>query len=144
MSHEAQATGRHAADVHESSVALSAVVGELKQGVVRVVRTSTGEVERRKAVRYPADMPARLRVADGTVHAVRVVDLSLDGAGIADAPTLAVQARATLELGTMGLSLPTIVRGGSGGRLNVAFAPDAAGREALVRVVAGLEAARAA
>ena len=144
VSNEARATGRHASDVHEGSVALSTAVGELAHGVVRVVRTSTDEVERRRDARYATDYPARLRAEDGKVHTVRVVDLSLGGAGIVDAPALAVQTRATLELGTLGLSLPVTVRSGGSGRLSVAFVLDGAGNEALAKVVAGLGVARAA
>ncbi|HUN39731.1 MAG TPA: methyl-accepting chemotaxis protein [Acetobacteraceae bacterium] len=144
VSHEARVTGRHASDVHESSVALVAAVDGLKRGVVQVVRTSTDVIERRQDLRYPADFSARLRLADSTVHTVRVVDLSLRGAGLADAPALAVQSRATLELATVGLSLPVTVRGGDGGRLSIAFVLDAAGTEALTKVVAGLGAPRAA
>ena len=47
VSAEAEQTGIHAADVRENAVALNTAVGELRHSVIRVVRTSTPEVDRR-------------------------------------------------------------------------------------------------
>jgi methyl-accepting chemotaxis protein len=45
VSVEAVDTDRHAADVHDSTVALNQAVDELRQSVIRVVRTSTAELK---------------------------------------------------------------------------------------------------
>ena len=62
VSTEAEQTGRHAADVREIAAALNTAVGDLRNSVIRVVRTSTTEVDRRRVVRHRVDLPCRLSV----------------------------------------------------------------------------------
>jgi methyl-accepting chemotaxis protein len=121
VSAEATDTGRQAADVRENSEALSHAVGELKHSVVRVVRTSSEEVDRRAARRYPTDLAGEVTLADGSVHAVRVSDLSSGGAGLTGAAGLTVQDRGVLSLAAVPFKLPFRVVGGADGRLGVAF-----------------------
>ena len=86
VSSEADQTGRHAADVHDDIGSLDTAVDELRHSVIRVVRTSTVEIDRRQARRYQLDLPCRLELAGGGVHAARVADLSDGGAMIEAAP----------------------------------------------------------
>ena len=49
VSAEAEQTERHALSVRENAAALEVAVAELRHAVIRVVRTSTTEVDRRRA-----------------------------------------------------------------------------------------------
>jgi hypothetical protein len=144
VSAEARETGRHAAQVGADSGALSQAVAELKRGVVRVVRTSTEDVDRRQSRRYATDLPGRLIMATGATHTVRVVDLSHGGARLADAPDLPAQASGTLQLAAVPFPLPFTVRDGRDGTLHLAFTLDAAGAEVFAPIAERMALQRAA
>jgi methyl-accepting chemotaxis protein len=135
VSAEARETGGRAAQVLEGSDALSRSISELRHSVVHVVRTSTGEVERRATPRYPVDLACRVTGPDGVAHVARVVDISLSGAQLADTPALATETRGTLALPQVPVPLPFVVRNAEDGVLNVMFQVDAAGADALAAMV---------
>jgi methyl-accepting chemotaxis protein len=58
VSSEAERTDRHAGAVHDNASGLNAAVSELKQSLIRVVRTSTADVDRGIAARHHVDLPA--------------------------------------------------------------------------------------
>ena len=58
VSTEAEQTGEHAADVRENAAALNTAVSDLRHSVIRVARTSTTEVDRRKASGIRSICPA--------------------------------------------------------------------------------------
>lgn len=129
--------------LRESSEALSQNVAVLTHGVVRVVRTSTQEVDRRRSPRYTTDMAGRVVLADGRMHAVRVIDLSQHGARVVGAPEAAAQTQGTLTLdGTP--PLPFAVVGAAADGLRLLFRLDEAGTAALAAVIERLARARAA
>jgi methyl-accepting chemotaxis protein len=107
---EAVQTEQHALSVRENASALEAAVAELRHAVIRVVRTSTAEVNRRGGERYPADLTCRLTTANGT-HAVRLADLSASGAQFRDAPAMPAGTRGSVSLDGMATPLPFVVRG---------------------------------
>jgi methyl-accepting chemotaxis protein len=144
VSAEARETGRQAARVHEDSEALSRAVADLKHGVVRVVRTSTEEVERRGHRRYATELSGRLVLAGGAAHEVHVVDLSADGARLADAPELPAQTSGMLHLAAVPFPLPFTVRDGGSGTLNLVFALDASAAAAFAPLPERLALHRAA
>jgi methyl-accepting chemotaxis protein len=127
---EAAQTGDRARDVQRTSADLSGAIDQLRRVLVQVVRTSTPEVDRRGAQRYPVDLSARLVQPDGQTMAARVTDLSQGGACLQDAPVLAVDARCELHLPGVPFPLPCIVRSCDRDTLHVAFALDAAANEA--------------
>ncbi len=63
VSKEAGSTGVLAADIQTISADVVVSIEELKTVLVRVVRTSTKEVERRRKARYQLDRPAQLTAA---------------------------------------------------------------------------------
>jgi methyl-accepting chemotaxis protein len=109
VSSEAERTGEHATEVHENVAALNTALGELRHSVIRVVRTSTTEVDRRHDSRYPVDLACRLAIAGGSSTA-RVVDLSEHGAHVRGGPSVPVGSRGTLTIDTVGFGLPFSVR----------------------------------
>jgi methyl-accepting chemotaxis protein len=125
VSTEAAQTGQRVGVVLGDINALNTAVDELRVTVVRVVRTSTQEVDRRSTVRYTMERPARL-LADGKPFDVQVVDLSEGGGRIVGGPVLSVGARGTLALDGGGLPLPFRVAGTDGGSVRLEFVLDAA------------------
>jgi methyl-accepting chemotaxis protein len=126
VSSEAEQTGRHAVEVRENASALNAAVGELRHSVIRVVRTSTSEADRRKAIRHQVDLPCRLTVAGRDTCTARVTDLSGGGASVRGGPSLHLGARAALHLDGVGFELSCTVRNCENETLNLAFELDEA------------------
>jgi methyl-accepting chemotaxis protein len=102
---EAGETGRSATEVRENAVGLNAAMEELRHSVIRVVRTSTTEVDRRREYRHAADRACRLAVA-GHSSPARLTGLSEHGAFIRNAPPVTVGTRGTLTIDGVDLVLP--------------------------------------
>jgi methyl-accepting chemotaxis protein len=119
-------------------------VADLRHAIIRVVRTSTTEVDRRRAPRVPVDLPCRLAIA-GASHAARLADLSATGAHFRDAPSLAPSGRGTAWIDDVSTPLPFIVRGTDDrGALHVEFELDEPARLALSALLARLQQRHAA
>jgi methyl-accepting chemotaxis protein len=125
VSAEASETGRHAAEVRDHATGLNEAMEELRHALIRAVRTSTAEVDRRAHKRYVVDLPCRLTVA-GQTHAARVADLSDFGARVCGAPALQAGSVGTLDVDGVGIPLPFIVRLTEDDSLHLAFTPDEA------------------
>jgi methyl-accepting chemotaxis protein len=123
---QAEETGQRAAEVRENVTGLSASVSGLGQSVIRVVRASTAEADRRQAVRYDVDMPCQVRVPGQDPSPARVVQISEGGAAIRGAPSLPSGTHATVRLDSNGLALPCTVRTSEDNALFVMFELDAA------------------
>jgi len=121
---EAESTGRRAAEVQKATQDMRDAVQELRHAVVRAVRTSTTDVNRRTSERTVTNLPGTLRVPGQAAQAVRISDLSSGGACILAASPLAAGAQGVLELSGVPSSLPFTVRATEGDFLHVAFALD--------------------
>ena len=125
VSAEAAKTGQDAQAVHVNAEALAGAVRELRQTVVRVVRSSTAEVDRRDDKRHPTDLRGRIEAAGAAPVAVRLANLSGGGARVEEGPALGVGARGTLTVDGLGFPLPFSVRAADRGGLSLAFALEA-------------------
>jgi methyl-accepting chemotaxis protein len=123
---EAEDTGGQAGEVYQDSIGLDAAVETWKRAVIRVVRTSTEEVDRRLVQRFDVDLPCRISIPGQPVLSGRLAHLSHEGAAIRDVPKLSVGTRGTLGLDTVTMPLPFTVSGTAAGLLRVALALDAA------------------
>jgi methyl-accepting chemotaxis protein len=123
VSAEAGQTGRHAAEVQSSATALTNLVSDLRRTLVRIIRTSTTEVDRRGGPRYSVDIACRVTMTGQAERTARVVDLSQGGARIEGAGSVPVGSSGTLALDGTETGLPFTVRDNSGGGLGVAFEP---------------------
>jgi methyl-accepting chemotaxis protein len=110
VSTEAERTGEQAAAVLDNINGLQTAVVDLKHSVVRVVRTSTADVDRRENERYQMDARGRITVSGVGTHDVRVVDISEGGAGIQGGPALPPRATGTLALDGVGQTLAFTVK----------------------------------
>jgi methyl-accepting chemotaxis protein len=110
VSAEAEQTGTQAATVHESTTVLANTMTELKNAVIRAVRTSSEEVNRRSSQRVDVDLACRLVLSGGATHAGRVADISEGGANVTGAPALRGGDRGTLIVPGVSSPLPFVVR----------------------------------
>jgi methyl-accepting chemotaxis protein len=81
VSNEAVETGRRASDIRDGSAEIASKVDELRATLVRVIRTSTTDVDRRESSRVEIDRPGVLRL-QGRSERVVVRNLALGGAMI--------------------------------------------------------------
>jgi len=143
VSTEAEQTGQHAASVREDASGLNAAVIELRHSVIRVVRTSTTEMDRRRDRRYQADLPCRLSIA-GHSSSGRVADLSEHGAYVRGARSVVAGSRGTLTMDEVDFALPFNVRAADDEGLHLAFELDEAAAAKFRPNLARLAARRAA
>jgi methyl-accepting chemotaxis protein len=143
VSIEAEQTGKRAAEVREGAAALDAAVSELRHSVIRVVRTSTSEVNRRLDQRHAVDIACRLSIGGATSMA-KMADLSVHGALVRNAPTASVGTRGTLTMDEVDFVLPFSVRAVGDDALHLEFELDDASAARFGSVVERLSARRAA
>jgi methyl-accepting chemotaxis protein len=99
-------SGVQADEVHKDLSELAKAVVDLKHVVVRIVRTSTAEVNRRREVRTAMDLPARMTVdGSATTYTVRLKDLSPHGAQIVGCPAVRQNTRGSLAIEGAGMSV---------------------------------------
>jgi hypothetical protein len=144
VSAEAERTGQHSAQVRDDTAGLNTLVGELKRSVIRVVRTSTAEVDRRHSARYPVTLPCRVTVAGLGAQPATVADLSEGGALIKGGPALSIGTRGTLDVDRIGVKLPFVVRAADGEASHLAFELDAATASRFTQELERLSVQRAA
>jgi methyl-accepting chemotaxis protein len=142
VSNEANATRQRADDVHASATDLANSVGSLRRTVVRGIRTSTEEVNRRAHPRLSVSLPCRVTVAGQTL-AGQVANLSAGGAAITGLAGTPPQGRGELAIEGLAARLPFRVVHADKEGLHIEFeGDDAAARVAPLLQRAG--AARAA
>lgn len=104
VSNEAVETGRRAGEIRDGSEDISRKVGGLRATLVRVVRNSTAEVDRRISERVEIERSGTLELA-GRSYPVTTRNLSEGGAFlIGELPLLSSNAPAVLVIGTYRLS----------------------------------------
>lgn len=123
---EAVDTGCLAVDVRDDIVALTATVEELRHSVIRVVRGSTDEVDRRAVPRTPVRLAGQFSVAGQGEFRAEVSDLSEGGVCLRGVPMLQAGARGALRFDGAAIAIPCVVRAAVGGALHLAFAADTA------------------
>ena len=109
VSAEAGLTGQRAQDVGDLAGGLAAAVGELKRAVVRTVRTSTSEVDRRVHQRHAIDLGCRLAVESNGSQAGRLADVSEGGVQVLNMSGLEAGVRGVLTLDGATMTLPATV-----------------------------------
>ena len=123
--------------VQQTALTLEDAVQILRGTVIRVVRTSAEEVNRRMNQRHQVDLPARLCLPDRPERQVRLGDLSLAGAMVLNTDDVALgeQARLIVE----GITLDVTFRVSDGkGRSGVSFTPDPETAERLAALIGRL------
>lgn len=105
VSREAVETGRRASDIRNGSVDIAKKVDDLRATLVRVIRTSTSDVDRRLAARREIGCRGTL-IASGKQQLVIVRDISYGGARIEDvSEACSVDTRVQLKIESIPLNL---------------------------------------
>jgi methyl-accepting chemotaxis protein len=110
VSREATETGQRASDIRDGSLDIAAKVEDLRTTLVRVIRTSTTDVDRRRSARIKIGRQGTVTTAHSSVS-IEARDLSLGGAmidNVQGAP-LQVGTRVTLRVDGIDLDLPGTV-----------------------------------
>ena len=138
VSGEAATNARHAGAVRDTAAQLNGAISDLQHTVTRIVRTSTGGVDRRQSPRSQVDLSCEVTAAQGTMPG-RVKDLSAGGASIIGISAMAVGGSGSLRL--EGLSMPirfTVQSSDWAGATHVSFALDATAEAVLRRRIEAL------
>lgn len=141
---EAERTGQRSSQVRDDTAALNALVGDLKHALIRVVRTSTAEVNRRHDARYTISLACRLAVAGRGSISARIADISQHGAAVTGVVPLPAGTRGALEADRLGMALPFTVRSADHETMHLSFELDAAATDRFAKVVTDLARSRAA
>ncbi len=80
VSREAVESGTYAEEVSENTRILDGAVADLKRSMIRTVRTSAEEVDRREAPRLQMDQPCQVDIGGSGWRSARLQDISLVGA----------------------------------------------------------------
>ena len=110
VSAEAERTGQRSTQVRDNTTALNEEVSALKASVIRVVRTSAAEVDRRLHKRFQVDVGCALSVAGQTPRKVRSIDISQGGASVTGAGAMPVGTSGTLMVDGINMAVPFTVR----------------------------------
>ncbi len=141
VSTEADATGRHASTVREVASSVSGSIDTLRGTLVRVVRTATQDVDRRRQPRFAVQIAARIEGA-GAPRSARVLNLSEGGATLRVESGETLLDEGVLRLDGVPLALPFTMLSQNGGEAHARFqlspADAEAYREAFHRLTAGL------
>jgi methyl-accepting chemotaxis protein len=134
VSNEAERAGRYAGDVLADTKILDSAVNELRQAIIRTVRTSTEEVDRRMFKRHDVNLGCRMEGL-GANQAGHVADISEGGARLHGVKDLAVGARGILRIDGLPASIPFAVRGADGDAFRISFDLDETGRRSIQALV---------
>jgi methyl-accepting chemotaxis protein len=131
VSAEADRTNGRATAVHENTQALVGAMDDLTRSVVRAIRTSSAETDRRKQDRYPTDLSCSVSVASRGTQRGQVSDLSEGGALVRTDQPLQAGEHGTLQLPELRVPLRFSVRSVENGQAHLQFALDPAATEAV-------------
>jgi aerotaxis receptor len=142
VSSEVTQTGIQAAQVKTNSGEVANSIEELRRVLVRVVRTSTAEANRRRMVRYRIDEPCSVEFGSER-RAAKLEDLSEGGAMIAGIQDVRAGMVGVLIAEKRGFRIEFTVLGTDRGSLHVAFTPEDAAdprfRAAFATVTTGMQ-----
>ena len=117
---EAGLAGKLAAEMNDEAEQVDAATVKLKSALVRAVRTSVSEIDRREHPRYEAATICQVVVGGQTVSA-RLVDISAGGAAIQGTFSVSDQQRLRLRFAGIEREVAALVRRQGHDRLHVQF-----------------------
>ena len=140
VSEEADQTGSQAAHVRQGSTEVASSIEDLRHVLVRVVRTTTIDADRRRKPRFQVDEPCIVTFSD-LEQVARVVNLSAGGATLALTAGLNGESGGILRLDRHAVRIPFTVRSADGNAIRVKFDEADPAMPALHAVVERLTAA---
>jgi methyl-accepting chemotaxis protein len=136
VSQDADSVNARAAEMRDAISGVSSNLSSLQSVLVRTVRSSAAEVDRRLGKRYPTDLEVTVTDSRQAMHATALVDLSEGGAWIRCAPQLGLNETGVLRIKGFASALPFTVRTLDGEAAHVAFTLGDAQRAELGRYIA--------
>jgi methyl-accepting chemotaxis protein len=141
VSNEAIETGKRAVEIREGTAEIAGKVEGLRTTLVRVVRTSTAEADRRTSARVDLDRQATIEIG-GMIHKVAVRNLSEGGALIGTAiPNASVGTPVSVTIDGISARLNGAVVGSNKDTTSIRFTLTEDGRQAVANLIAGRRAA---
>ncbi|MFN8758273.1 MAG: methyl-accepting chemotaxis protein [Tagaea sp.] len=122
VSQQADAVGARAVEVREAISHVISDIDGLRGILVRVVRTSTEDANRRQYSRYPLKLAGEIADSSGKRFGAKTLDMSLGGASVSADSMLAAGASGTLRVEGFSTALPFRVKDADRGRMNLEFA----------------------
>ncbi|MBI5263114.1 MAG: HAMP domain-containing protein [Bradyrhizobium sp.] len=119
VSDDAGEVRNHSSDVRKAVGTVSSNIAGLRERLVRTVRTSAEEADRRSEQRFTIAKAVSVIGADGRAIQGKLISISKHGAGIDVVSELKALDHGTLRIEGLAIDLPFIVRGVSGHRLAV-------------------------
>ncbi len=120
VAQQADGTGDAAQEMRGISDTVAESIHALRQVLIRVVRTSTDEVNRRRAERFDLDSKARIRCADRNIE-VKLRNMSVGGALVVGALPQTSCTQGEIEVDGLSKILPFTVVGRDSAGLHVTF-----------------------
>jgi methyl-accepting chemotaxis protein len=120
---EARHTESAASEMHALTADVGERIGELREVMVRITRTSSTATDRRRLERVLLEVPASL-IVDGQAREGMCLDLGLGGARVRVAEPVDERSGVSLRLAGMPELPAEIVKGGEMVSLNFSFEPD--------------------
>lgn len=131
VSRDAVSVNERAVGMRQAISSVASNLVSLKSILVRTVRSSTNDVNRRASRRYSTDVTVDVTDSKQKVHTTELVDISEGGAWIRCAPQISIGQQAVLRISGLKARLPFVVRSLDGEAAHVAFSLDADQLEAL-------------
>jgi methyl-accepting chemotaxis protein len=122
VSREAEAVGASAERVQNAVTTVAANLGTLRQVLVRVVRTSTDEADRRKHKRFSVRASIEFANGQGQRVEAKLVDISQGGAQLHTATPVRVGERASIRLDGLSRTIAATVCAVDGDDAHLEFA----------------------
>jgi len=138
VSSEAEACRSYAGDVQEGTRSVANDMNTLRESIVRVIRTSTAEADRRKSKRVPVQLGCRIRIGGAAEQVATVTNISTGGAQVTGVGACTEGVRGTIAIdGLPGTTVVTVREVPREGGFRVSFdAPDPTFVAAVERIVA--------
>jgi methyl-accepting chemotaxis protein len=110
VSNGAKEVSARASDMQQAIATASSDISSLRSTLVRVVRTSSEDADRREFPRFRMEMPAAIVSASGVRIACTLVDVSEGGARISCVPGFNIGDSGSLQIDGVGVAIPVVVR----------------------------------
>jgi len=121
VSRDANSVDARATDVRSAISSVSTNLSSLKSILIKVIRTTTDDADRRQWPRYKADLPISATGRGGKQVQASLVNISAGGAWIRCHPDMATGETGSMTIQGYGQSLPFTVRGREADSLRIEF-----------------------
>ena len=119
-------TRDRAADVLSDTKALEDILGDLRKRLMRVVRSASSDVDRRRWKRIPLSLDCAIRLRDGVMQTVSLVDISAGGAAVRGLNGATDGCEGTLQIDALAAALTFgVLKSDEDGIVHVLFSPEA-------------------